>query len=204
MPAANFVLAENFLPAANFVPAAIFLQAEIFVPAANFVLTWPFFFCCKIAANFTVFRCSKIAANLTVFCCNKIAANFTVFYCCCLLDRFLLQQNCCQLYRFSLQQYRCLLYRRSYNIKPQLHCHDFGPRQSYDSPRFVKSGCIGMILSSAVAPSWCTGVNRSSTVVILEESWCMIREPRGQRYDEFKPFKLIGVNRVGLWAWPKS
>ena len=38
-------------------------------------------------------------------------------------------------------------------VKPQLHCHDFGPRQSYDSPRFVKSGCIGMILSSAVAPS---------------------------------------------------
>ena len=38
-------------------------------------------------------------------------------------------------------------------LKPQLHCHDFGPRQSYDSPRFVKSGCIGMILSSAVAPS---------------------------------------------------
>ena len=37
-------------------------------------------------------------------------------------------------------------------VKPQLHCHDFGPRQSYDSPRFVKSGCIGMILSSAVAP----------------------------------------------------
>ena len=33
-------------------------------------------------------------------------------------------------------------------LKPQLHCHDFGPRQSYDSP-----GCIGMILSSAVAPS---------------------------------------------------
>ena len=32
----------------------------------------------------------------------------------------------------------------------------------------------------------------------------MIREPRGQRYDEFKPFKLVGVNRVGLWAWPKS
>ena len=56
-------------------------------------------------------------------------------------------------------------------LKPQLHCHDFGPRQSYDSPRFVESGCIGLILSSAVAPSWCTGVNRSSTVVILEESW---------------------------------
>ena len=56
-------------------------------------------------------------------------------------------------------------------VKPQLHCHDFGPRQSYDSPRFVKSGCIGMILSSAVAPSWYTGVNRRSTVVILEESW---------------------------------
>ena len=52
-----------------------------------------------------------------------------------------------------------------------LHCHDLGPRQSYDSRRFVKSGCIGMILSSAVAPSGCTGVNRSSTVVILEESW---------------------------------
>ena len=31
----------------------------------------------------------------------------------------------------------------------------------------------------------------------------MIWEPRGQRYDEFKPFKLVGVNRVGLWAWPK-
>ena len=59
----------------------------------------------------------------------------------------------------------------NWGFKPQLHCHDFGPRQSYDSPRFVKSGCIGMILSSAVAPSWCTGVNRSSTVVILEESW---------------------------------
>ena len=57
------------------------------------------------------------------------------------------------------------------DIKPQLHCHDFGPRQSYDSPRFVESGCIGLILSSAVAPSWCTGVNRSNTVVILEESW---------------------------------
>ena len=40
-----------------------------------------------------------------------------------------------------------------HGVKPQLHCHDFGPRQSYDSPRFVKSGCIGMILSSAVAPS---------------------------------------------------
>ena len=25
-----------------------------------------------------------------------------------------------------------------------------------------------------------------------------------QGYDEFKPFKLVGVNRVGLWAWPKS
>ena len=29
----------------------------------------------------------------------------------------------------------------------------------------------------------------------------MIREPRGQRYDELK--KLVGVNRVGLWALPK-
>ena len=32
----------------------------------------------------------------------------------------------------------------------------------------------------------------------------MIREPPRQGYDEFKPFKLVGVNRVGLWAWPKS
>ena len=42
-------------------------------------------------------------------------------------------------------------------IKPQLHIPDFGPWQSYDSPRFVKSGYIGMILSSTVArdaPAW--------------------------------------------------
>ena len=32
----------------------------------------------------------------------------------------------------------------------------------------------------------------------------MILQPRGQRYDEFKPFKLVGVNRAGLWAWPRS
>ena len=32
----------------------------------------------------------------------------------------------------------------------------------------------------------------------------MIREPPRQGYDEFKPFKHVGVNRVGLWAWPKS
>ena len=32
----------------------------------------------------------------------------------------------------------------------------------------------------------------------------MIRQPPRQGYDEFKPFKLVGVNRVGLWAWPKS
>ena len=32
----------------------------------------------------------------------------------------------------------------------------------------------------------------------------MIRQPPQQGYDEFKPFKLVGVNRVGLWAWPKS
>ena len=63
------------------------------------------------------------------------------------------------------------LSKSNVSFKPQLHCHDVGPRQSYDSPRFVKSGCIGMILSSAVAPSGCTSVNRSSTVVILEESW---------------------------------
>ena len=32
----------------------------------------------------------------------------------------------------------------------------------------------------------------------------MIRQPPRQGYDEFKPFKLVGVNRVRLWAWPKS
>ena len=32
----------------------------------------------------------------------------------------------------------------------------------------------------------------------------MIQEPRGQGYDEFKAFKLVGVNRVGLWVWPRS
>ena len=32
----------------------------------------------------------------------------------------------------------------------------------------------------------------------------MIPEPRGQRYNEFKPFKLVGLNHVGLWAWPRS
>ena len=32
----------------------------------------------------------------------------------------------------------------------------------------------------------------------------VIQEPQGQRYDKFKPFKLVGVNRVGLWAWPRS
>ena len=54
-------------------------------------------------------------------------------------------------------------------LKPQLHTHDFGPRQSYDSPRFVKSGYIGMILSCTLAPSWCTGMSGSSTVMNLEE-----------------------------------
>ena len=49
-------------------------------------------------------------------------------------------------------------------------------------------------------------MNRTSTVVILGESWQIlaIREPPGHRYDNFKPFKTFGVNRGGLWAWPKS
>ena len=29
-------------------------------------------------------------------------------------------------------------------------------------------------------------------------------ESRGQGYDEFKRFKLVGVNRVGLWAWSRT
>ena len=32
----------------------------------------------------------------------------------------------------------------------------------------------------------------------------MFQQPPRQGYDKFKPFKLVRVNRVGLWAWPKS
>ena len=69
---------------------------------------------------------------------------------------------------FSWEQ---ILSFKSSSLKPQLHTQDFGPWQSYDSPWFVKSGYIGTILSSTVAPLWCIGVSRSSTIMILEESW---------------------------------
>ena len=46
-------------------------------------------------------------------------------------------------------------------------------------------------------------MNRTSTVVILGESWRF-----GNLHDSattiFEPFKTFGVNRGGLWAWPKS
>ena len=53
----------------------------------------------------------------------------------------------------SLNLKSLLFCRHTANVKPQIHIHDFGPRQSYDSSRLVKLGYIGMILSSNVALS---------------------------------------------------
>ena len=42
-------------------------------------------------------------------------------------------------------------------------------------------------------------MSRSSTIMILEESWRF-----GNLEDNATTFKLVGVNRAGLWAWPRS
>ena len=60
------------------------------------------------------------------------------------------------------------------------------------------------VVGAAILDRKCGGRHLGSDVVTsLTLNRRLYYSPR-QGYDEFKPFKLVGVNRVRLWAWPKS
>ena len=77
----------------------------------------------------------------------------------------------------------------------------FGPMEFPIKFDTVKSGCGPLYIwrGHRLSPSY------TFTILAMVARFIMVnREPPGQGYDEFKPFKLLGVIRVGLWAWPKS